>query len=86
LHRDEPDCIVGDDWERYEHYLDFLNDAIAYQNYLKEQSDPESTMKVKAKGKGKSQYEPKLESKKYRRVSRRVQVQNLQDLDLDGEE
>ncbi|NES99018.1 MAG: small ribosomal subunit biogenesis GTPase RsgA [Sphaerospermopsis sp. SIO1G1] len=86
LHRDEPDCIVGNDWERYEHYLEFLNDAIAYQNYLKEQSDPESKLKVKAKGKGKNQYEPKLESKKYRRVSRRVQVQNLQDLDLENEE
>jgi ribosome biogenesis GTPase / thiamine phosphate phosphatase len=86
LHRDEPGCVVGSDWERYEHYLEFLNDAIAYQTYLKEQSDPESTLKVKTKGKGESKYEPKLESKKYRRVSRRFQVQSLQDLDLEGEE
>ncbi|MBC5794992.1 small ribosomal subunit biogenesis GTPase RsgA [Sphaerospermopsis sp. LEGE 00249] len=86
LHRDEPGCIVGSDWERYEHYLEFLSDAIAYQAYLKEQADPESTLKVKAKGKGESKYEPKLESKKYRRVSRRVQVQSLQDLDLESEE
>ncbi|WP_353932434.1 small ribosomal subunit biogenesis GTPase RsgA [Okeanomitos corallinicola TIOX110] len=85
LHRDEPGCVVGDDWERYEHYLEFLNDAISYQTFLKEQSDPESTLKLKSK-KGQNQYEPKLETKKYRRVSRRVQVQNLQDLDLEGEE
>jgi ribosome biogenesis GTPase len=86
LHRDEPGCVVGDDWERYEHYLEFLNDAISYQNYLKQQADPESTLKLKSKGKGQSQYEPKLESKKYRRVSRRVQVQNLPDLYTDSED
>ncbi|TAF03525.1 MAG: small ribosomal subunit biogenesis GTPase RsgA [Nostocales cyanobacterium] len=85
LHRDEPDCIVGDDWERYEHYLEFLHDAIAYQTFLKQQTDPESTLKLMSKGKGQNQYEPKLESKKYRRVSRRIQVQSLQDLDLESE-
>ncbi|WP_413171154.1 small ribosomal subunit biogenesis GTPase RsgA [Anabaena azotica] len=86
LHRDEPDCAVGSDWERYEHYLEFLTDAIAYQNYLKQQADPESTLKLKSKGKGQNQYEPKLESKKYRRVSRRVQVQNLQDFYTESED
>ena len=86
LHRDEPDCAVGSDWERYDHYLEFLDDAIAYQNYLKQQADPESTLKLKSKGQGQNQYEPKLESKKYRRVSRRVQVQNLQDLYTESEE
>ena len=24
LHRDEPNCVVRGDWERYEHYLEFL--------------------------------------------------------------
>ncbi|BAY36149.1 ribosome-associated GTPase [Nostoc sp. NIES-2111] len=86
LHRDEPECAVRGDWERYEHYLEFLADAIARQTQLNQQADPESTLKVKTKGKGQSQYEPKLESKKYRRTSRRTQVQALQDLYQDEEE
>ncbi|MCF4967542.1 small ribosomal subunit biogenesis GTPase RsgA [Nostoc sp. CMAA1605] len=85
LHRDEPDCAVRGDWERYEHYLEFLDAAIARQTQLQQQADPESTLKRKTKGKGQSQYEPKLESKKYRRTSRRTQVQGLQDLYHDEE-
>jgi len=86
LHRDEPECVVRGDWERYEHYLEFLTEAIARQNHLHQQADPESTMKLKSKGKGQSQYEPKLESKKYRRTSRRTQLQALQDLYQESEE
>ncbi|MBW4559999.1 MAG: small ribosomal subunit biogenesis GTPase RsgA [Mojavia pulchra JT2-VF2] len=86
LHRDEPDCAVRGDWERYEHYVEFLADAIAYQTHLNQQADPESTLKLKTKGKGQSQYEPKLESKKYRRVARKTQLQALQDLYQDSEE
>ncbi|BAZ51770.1 ribosome small subunit-dependent GTPase A [Nostoc sp. NIES-4103] len=85
LHRDEPDCVVRADWERYQHYLEFLDEAIARQTQLNQQADPESTLKLKTKGKGQSQYEPKLESKKYRRVSRRTQLQALQDLYKDEE-
>ncbi|NMG10194.1 small ribosomal subunit biogenesis GTPase RsgA [Brasilonema sp. UFV-L1] len=80
LHRDEPECIVRGDWERYQHYLDFLEEVIKRQTQLNQQADPESTVKVKTKGKGKTQYEPKLESKKYRRSSRRTQLQELQQL------
>ncbi|MEB3149710.1 MAG: ribosome small subunit-dependent GTPase A, partial [Sphaerospermopsis sp.] len=86
LHRDEPDCVVRGDWERYEHYLEFLDEAIARQTQLNQQADPESTLKLKTKGKGQSKYEPKLESKKYRRVSRKTQLQGLQDLYQDSEE
>lgn len=88
LHRDEPNCVVRGDWERYDYYLEFLEDAIAYEEALSQQSNPESSMKVKSKGKGTQQHEPKLESKKYRRISRRVQHQNLEDLyqDLTEEE
>ncbi|MEH1966554.1 small ribosomal subunit biogenesis GTPase RsgA [Nostoc sp.] len=85
LHRDEPECAVRGDWERYEHYLEFLSDAIAHQTQLHQQADPESTMKLKSKGKGQSQYEPKLESKKYRRISRKTQLQDLQELYRDEE-
>ncbi|MBE8969897.1 small ribosomal subunit biogenesis GTPase RsgA [Nostocales cyanobacterium LEGE 12452] len=87
LHRDEPECVVRGDWERYEHYLEFLDAAIAHQTHLHQQADPESTMKLKSKskGKGQSQYEPKLESKKYRRISRKTQLQDLQELYRDEE-
>ncbi|MEH2389299.1 MAG: small ribosomal subunit biogenesis GTPase RsgA [Nostoc sp.] len=82
LHRDEPECVVRGDWERYQHYLEFLDAAIAHETQLHQQADPESTMKLKSKskGKGQSQYEPKLESKKYRRISRKTQLQDLQEL------
>ncbi|MEM1395250.1 MAG: small ribosomal subunit biogenesis GTPase RsgA [Cyanobacteria bacterium P01_H01_bin.150] len=80
LHKDEPDCVVRGDWERYEDYLDFLEEAIERQTWLKQQADPESNLKLKTKGKGQQQYEPRLESKKYRRVSRKKQQQKLQEL------
>ncbi|MBW4555563.1 MAG: small ribosomal subunit biogenesis GTPase RsgA [Trichormus sp. ATA11-4-KO1] len=86
LHRDEPDCVVRGDWERYEHYWEFLDEAIARQTQLNQQADPESTLKVKTKGKGKQHYEPKLESKKYRRVSRKTQLQELEQLYQESEE
>ncbi|MBV6625580.1 MAG: small ribosomal subunit biogenesis GTPase RsgA [Rivularia sp. (in: Bacteria)] len=80
LHRNEPDCVVRGDWERYEDYLEFLQEAIERQTWLKQQADPESNLKLKTKGKGRQQYEPRLESKKYRRVSRKKQQQKLQEL------
>lgn len=85
-HRDEPNCVVRGDWERYEYYLTLLEEAIAYQAYLNQQTDPESSLKAKNKGKGQTAYEPKLESKKYRRVSRRIQHQTLKDLCQDAQE
>ncbi|MEA5617410.1 small ribosomal subunit biogenesis GTPase RsgA [Cronbergia sp. UHCC 0137] len=86
LHLDEPDCVVRGEWERYQHYLEFLSDAMILQTHLQQQADPESTLKLKSKGKGQSQYEPKLESKKYRRTSRRTQLQSLQDLYQESDE
>lgn len=86
LHRDEPNCAVRGDWERYEHYLDFLEEAIARTTQLNQQADPEFSQKVKTKSKGQNQYEPKLETKKYRRPSRRTQQQALQELYQEAEE
>ncbi|HEY9650068.1 MAG TPA: small ribosomal subunit biogenesis GTPase RsgA [Coleofasciculaceae cyanobacterium] len=86
LHRDEPNCAVRGDWERYEYYLDLLDEAVTYQDWLNQQADPESTIKAKTKGNGQTQYEPKLETKKYRRVSRRAQHQALQDAYQNAEE
>ncbi len=85
-HRDEPNCVVRGDWERYEYYLILLEEAIAYQTNLNQQTDPESSLKAKTKGKGQTEYEPKLESKRYRRVSRRTQHQTLKDLCQDSQE
>ena len=80
LHRDEPNCVVRGDWERYEYYLDFLDKAIALQESLQKQPDRESNLKLMTKRSGKSQYEPKLKTKKYRRTSRKTKHQNLQDI------
>ncbi|MEC4983823.1 MAG: small ribosomal subunit biogenesis GTPase RsgA [Oscillatoria sp. PMC 1068.18] len=80
LHRDEPNCVVRGDWERYEHYLKFLAEAIARQDLLNQRPDAESSLKLKIKGSGERTYEPKLESKKYRRRSRKQRNQSLEDL------
>lgn len=85
LHRDEPNCALANDWERYEHYLTFLNDAIAYQQSIEQRSDQESTVKVKNSQAGQLQHEPKLSPKKYRRTSRKSQNQALQELRYDIE-
>ena len=80
LHRDEPDCVVRGDWERYEHYREFLEKAIVYQKNLQDTPDEESQTKLKVKRVGKAQYEPRLATKKYRRRSRRHKHQTLQDI------
>lgn len=87
LHRDEPNCIVRGDWERYQHYLEWLEDAIVRADALQQLGNVESSLKLKSKSDGRREYEPKLESKKYRRASRRLQHQNLQELcqDMDGD-
>jgi ribosome biogenesis GTPase len=80
LHRDEPNCVVQGNWERYEYYLQFLTEAIARQETLHQTPDEESNLKLKVKRSGKTQYEPRLESKKYRRLSRKQRQQNLSEI------
>lgn len=86
LHRDEPNCVVRGDWERYEHYLTFLDEVMARQETIDQTRDAESTVKVKNREDGQLQTEPKLAPKKYRQPSRRTQKQHLQDLchDIEG--
>jgi ribosome biogenesis GTPase / thiamine phosphate phosphatase len=79
LHRDEPNCVISGDWERYEHYLWFLAETINRQEALQQRTEVESSLKLKIKEAGRAAYEPKLESKKYRRPSRRGNKQILQD-------
>lgn len=78
LHRDEPGCVVRGDWERYQHYLIFLEEAIQRQNHQKQQAKPEASLKVKTKQQGETYHEPRLETKKYRQKSRRTQLQELE--------
>ena len=85
-HRSEPNCVVRGDWERYEYYLQFLEEAIVRQQQEQNSSSAEASLKQQTKSDGTQQYEPKLQTKKYRRSSRRVQHQSLQDMcqeDLD---
>ena len=85
LHREEPNCAVQGDWERYEHYLTFLEEAIAYQTAALRQGDSESTTKMVTGGDGQERSEPKLASKRYRRPSRRTEKQDLRELCADEE-
>lgn len=79
LHRDEPGCVVRGEWERYEHYLLFLEEALARQTALERSPDAEATTKQKVGQSGKIETEPKLSPKKHRQPSRRTKKQALQD-------
>ncbi|MCL6433358.1 MAG: small ribosomal subunit biogenesis GTPase RsgA [Leptolyngbyaceae cyanobacterium HOT.MB2.61] len=86
LHREEPNCVVRGDWERYDHYLVFLEEAIARRERLNQRGEEESSLKLKTRRHGQQFYEPKLEAKKYRRTSRRTQQQELKEFNTELEE
>ncbi|MCY7384630.1 MAG: ribosome small subunit-dependent GTPase A [Microcoleus sp. CAN_BIN18] len=79
-HRSEPNCVVRGDWERYEYYLQFLEEAIVRQQQEQNSSSAEASLKQQTKSDGTQQYEPKLQTKKYRRSSRRLLHQSLQEM------
>lgn len=79
-HRDEPGCVVRGDWERYPHYLKFLEEAIALQIARQQTPDEESSLRLKITPAGQREYEPRLASKRYRRTSRRSDHQTFQGL------
>lgn len=80
-HREEPNCVVRDrPWERYELYLEMLLEAEAVAEARERERHQSSQFKAKTGRDGQQEYEPKLDRHKYRRVSRRQQHQNLQDL------
>lgn len=79
-HRNEPNCVVRGDWERYEYYRDFLENAIAHKKNLQSTANENLSKKLKVKRSSKAKYEPILATKKYRQVSRKSKNQNLQDL------
>ncbi len=80
LHRDEPDCAIQEEWERYQYYLRFLEEVIAHAQKTAQRADQESSVKTKFDSSGKKYTEPKLETKKYRRISRKKKNQKLEDL------
>lgn len=80
LHRDEPGCAVGTDWDRYDLYRTLVAEAEALQNsHPRRRSGPAATKPKVGEG-GEIHQEPMLQAKKYRRVSRRRQRQTLEDL------
>lgn len=83
LHRDEPGCQIRGPWPRYELYLTLLDEAIAYRDQQRATPDVEAALKRKTQRDGHATYEPRLETKKYRRQSRRSQHQILEAIDLD---
>jgi ribosome biogenesis GTPase / thiamine phosphate phosphatase len=86
LHRDEPNCVVRGDWERYTHYLTFLEEVITYQQSLDRRSDQEASTKVMTKQEGQLRAEPRLSAKKYRQPSRKTEKQTLRHFYQDADE
>ncbi|MGY6530378.1 MAG: small ribosomal subunit biogenesis GTPase RsgA [Cyanobacterium sp.] len=80
LHQEEPECVVKGSWERYEYYLRFLQEILAQEEKTAQTRDTESSVKKMVKDSGKVYSEPKLNTKKYRRVSRRLSHQQLEEL------
>ena len=83
LHQGEPGCRVSRDWDRYDHYCQFLAEVIAQQQQEEATPDSDGELKAKTEKGGQARLEPRLAKKKYRRSSRRRLVQSL-DEDLEG--
>ncbi|MCS6958877.1 MAG: ribosome small subunit-dependent GTPase A [Pseudanabaenaceae cyanobacterium SKYGB_i_bin29] len=83
LHREEPGCQVSKDWERYEHYCQFLAEVQEQESRQAMTATPDDPLKVKKRSGGRTIVEPRLNPKKYRAVSRRQLVQSLE-ADLEG--
>lgn len=80
LHRDEPGCAVGSDWDRYDLYHTLVAEAEALQTAQASRQPNQAQLKRKVGDLGEVHQEPMLQAKKYRRVSRRRQRQALEDL------
>ncbi len=65
LHRDEPGCAVGRDWERYAFYLDLLEELMAQREAFYQRRDEETNLKIKVGEAGQIQHEPKLHELRY---------------------
>jgi ribosome biogenesis GTPase len=77
LHRQEPGCSVGTDWERYPVYLSWLEELIELQEHRTQRGHHQAREKTKSREMGQVHHEPLLSVKKYRRTSRRRENQSL---------
>ncbi len=86
LHRGEPGCAVSQNWERYDIYRQLLAECETQAQAVQDSATPDEAFKLKIANDGQVQKEPRLQAKKYRRVSRRSRKQSLEDLryELDG--
>lgn len=80
LHRGEPGCAIGSDWERYDDYRQLLAECETQTQAKQDSATPDAAFKLKVADDGQVQKEPRLQPKKYRRVSRRSRKQSLEDL------
>ncbi len=79
LHQGEVGCAIGVDWLRYDIYRTLLKEAQAHQENRQHRPDPDAALKVKMGEKGQPQHEPRLQAKRYRRLSRRSQRQLMEE-------
>jgi ribosome biogenesis GTPase / thiamine phosphate phosphatase len=76
-HRQEPNCTMGTNWDRYDRYLEFYTEVS--ERYTKSQKQRQTDIGYKQKNRaGTTTLEPKLDIQKYRRNSRRKQQQEWQ--------
>ncbi len=77
LHRTEPGCGVGKDWERYGDYLTLLEEVEQGYWAARSQHTSEAGVREKVGSDGQVQIEPKLIQKRFRRQSRRSKHQEF---------
>ncbi len=78
LHLNEPKCGIRGDWERYEHYCLFLQEAFAYETSQEAIATADKSLKSKSGQGGTTKEEPRLVTKSHRRNSRRSSHQQLE--------
>ncbi|KAK4477339.1 hypothetical protein RD792_016556 [Penstemon davidsonii] len=89
LHIGEPGCLVKGDWERYTYYLQLLDEIKIREEFQLRTvgTKRESNVRIKTIGLGVKQAEPRLETKKHRRQSRKKVNQSfLDELDDDDDD
>ncbi len=77
LHLNEPDCGIRGNWERYEHYSLFLQEAIDYKSAQADIATADKSLKSKSAQGGITTQEPRLITKSHRNHSRRSNHQQL---------
>mmetsp|Transcript_23191 Transcript_23191/g.38861 ORF Transcript_23191/g.38861 Transcript_23191/m.38861 type:complete len:265 (+) Transcript_23191:136-930(+) len=89
VHRpDDPGCCVAGEWERYDYYLDLLDDVesvhIAQETReIAGKERRESTEKMIMKKGGRVQMEPRLDRRRFRSAARNTTKQKMRNVDLD---